>query len=49
MSELRPFHEYDANVMKLINVDDFGPRELSPLVDTTAANMPLEELSNSVS
>jgi acyl-CoA dehydrogenase len=35
---------YDHKVMELINVDDFDPRELGPNVDSTAANMSLDEL-----
>ncbi len=47
-TEASALHEYDAKVMNLLNVDDFDPRELGPHVDTTAANMSLDELLRSV-
>ena len=47
-AEATTLREYDAKVMNLINVDDFDPRELGPHVDSTAANMSLEELLRSV-
>jgi len=47
-AEATLLREYDAKVMNLLNVDDFDPRELGPHVDSTAANMPLEELLRSV-
>jgi acyl-CoA dehydrogenase len=46
--EAATLHDYDAKVMELINVDDFDPRELAPHPESTAANMPLDELLRSV-
>jgi acyl-CoA dehydrogenase len=43
-TEAEMLRNYDHKVMELINVDDFDPRELGPNVDSTAANMPLDEL-----
>ena len=42
--EAQTLRDYDQKVMELINVDDFDPRELAPHPESTAANMPLEEL-----